>query len=78
MKPIINALKTLTIGTIKTIGRILLAVLITSPVTYLAVKEAYATRGYFAIGGEWLLMIGMVVAVLWMMDRKIQSNGGNA
>lgn len=70
MKPITKALKTLTIGTIKTIGRILLAILITSPVTYLAVKEAYADRGYFAIGGEWLLMIGMVVVVLWMMDRK--------
>lgn len=75
MKPIIKALKTLTTGTLKTLGKILLAILITSPITYLSVKEAYATRGYFAIGGEWLLMIGMVALVLWLTDKKRHSKG---
>jgi hypothetical protein len=56
---------------LKTIGKTIIATLVTAPVTYLAVKEAYETRGYFAVGGEWLLMIGMVVVVLMLIDSKL-------
>lgn len=55
---------------LKTIGKTLAAAIITSPITYLVVKEAYETRGYFAVGGEWILSIGLVVVVLCMMESK--------
>lgn len=74
MKTLIKALKGFAIGTIKIIGKTLFAIIITSPITYLAVKEAYAIRGYFAVGGEWMMMIGMVALILWIMDRKTASH----
>lgn len=64
------------IGLLKTIGKTLIATLVTSPITYMTVKEAYETRGYFAIGGEWLLMIGLVVTVLWMIDKRTGAKYG--
>jgi len=65
-----EAIASASIKLLKTIRKTLIATVITSPITYLAVKEAYETRGYFAVGGEWLLMIGLVVVVLCMMDSK--------
>lgn len=64
------------IGLLKTIRKAIIATIVTSPITYFTVKEAYATRGYFAVGGEWLLMIGLVVTVLWMIDKRTGAKDG--
>lgn len=32
-----------------------------------AIKQAYATRGYWAVGGEWMLIpLGLLVSWFWM------------
>jgi hypothetical protein len=74
MKPIIKALKSFSIRTAKTLGKLLLAIIISSPLAYIALKGAYNTRGYYAVGGEWILSIGMVILVFWMIDKKAASH----
>jgi hypothetical protein len=69
MKIIIKALKSFTITTLKIIGKILLALIITSPIIYLSFKEAYTTRGYFAVGGEWILTIAIIGLILWSSEK---------
>ena len=70
MKPIIKALKSFSIRTAKTLGKLLLAIIIASPLACIALKDAYNTRGYYAGGGEWILSIGMAILVFWMIDKK--------
>ena len=70
MKTILKALKGFSISAINTLGKILLAIIISSPITFLAVQEAYVTRGYFAVGGEWMLMIVMSGLIFWIMEGK--------
>lgn len=36
----------------------------------LAVPAAYAERGYWAIGGEWLLVLLSFVSALWLMGGR--------
>ncbi len=41
-----------------------------------AIKQAYATRGYWAVGGEWLLIpLGLLIAWLWMDVTQTVSEG---
>jgi len=42
---------------------ILIAAVITAPVAYAGVVEAYNQRGYAAVGGEWM-MTGLVFALV--------------
>jgi hypothetical protein len=44
-----------------------------------ALPAAYAQRGYFAVGGEWILIIAAFGATYWAITvqfRKLKSKGG--
>lgn len=56
------------------IARLIVAVSII--LTPAAIKQAYATRGYWAVGGEWLLIpVGLLIAWLWMDVTQTVSEG---
>lgn len=47
-----------------------IAILASTVITATAVRQAYLTRGYWAVGGEWLL-VPTVLLVKWLwMDIK--------
>ena len=41
-----------------------------------AFHVAYAERGYKAIGGEYLLVIGVFLLAYWLVGKVISRNGG--
>lgn len=56
--------------------QIIIVTVATSPVTYLSIKEAYETRGYFAVGGEWILSISLIVFIMWILRGKRERGHG--
>ena len=43
-----------------------IAIIIGLALTPIAVQSAYAARGYFAVGGEWLILpLSLVIATLF-------------
>lgn len=47
--------------------RLFTATVIAAGVGVLLIPAAYAERGYWAIGGEWLCVVLLWVAALWVL-----------
>lgn len=59
--------------------RILITLFLIVISTILLIKAAYITRGYFAVGGEWLVWVFPLL--LWVIKKEDKPNetvyGGN-
>jgi len=51
-------------------GMILIAAVITTPVAYAGVVEAYNQRGYAAVGGEWMMTVLVFALVLSQLSKR--------
>ncbi len=56
--------------------RLLIAFSIAFGTALAAFHMAYAERGYTAIGGEYLLVIGVFLLAYWLVGKVIGKNGG--
>lgn len=54
---------------VKTFRRIIKALIVTVPLAAMSVDAAYKQRGYFAIGGEWIMTIMIFAMMLVAMER---------
>ncbi len=59
---------------VKVLTRVTVALAMVAPLGMLLVKSAYKSRGYFAVGGEWMGIVGIVCLILWLMNRKVVSH----
>lgn len=51
-------------------GLVIMAAVITSPLAYAGVMEAYNQRGYFAVGGEWMMTVMVFSLVLSQISKR--------
>lgn len=56
------------LATCKTFRRIIKALTVTVPFAAMAVDAAYKQRGYFAVGGEWIMTIIIFTLMLIGME----------